>query len=463
METIELPHIKAISKKYSTGLRWSFFGSLFFETMQLLNNSMLFYFMGSHSYGQVGALFSVIYVMVYALDMGFEASLAAFLPMATESKKNFKYVFLWYTLPQLLIVCVGSFLSFFIFKSILFYDNQNIPFIFFPILIVSESFRIFFRRFLHNVFYNRPVVIVEQTFAIAYYGSIWISYLIFGHRLTSVLILSPFLFNSLFSVIFFLLLTRDFYNTLPNGEATIPDKLLVPVLRTRYYNFLLGLENLLISGDALVTIFAGTFGYAEAGILKIASMVTRSIKSLSKSIIQHAGVGLLISIKKESVSIKKKAFAALSGYQNRVIVFIGIILITQYHSHVFLFPPASTQHTIWTYAILLTGVALIHQLFMSYEQFYLVEGASSKLVLVKAIEFPLFYFLIFSNPNTTPQLTLGYMVLIEIFSFSLLATHAYVRWKILPYLKLTRNFFLVAISSALVIQGVLRLIAILGY
>lgn len=444
-------YFHTLKGKFLKGFRWSFIGSIVFQTSYILHNALLLTFLGASFYGLLGSLFSIVYLVINITDFGFESSFTPFLHIISRNKKTFKKIFPIYVLPQIAIFALGSLVAMFFYSSLFTHHSQNLPPAFFTFLITLEGIRIFFRRFLHNVFFNKATVIIEQSLMAMYYAAVWLPYFLFSRPLTINSIFIPYLINSIIALILFTIIIIWHYQTLPSGESypapSAPDASdpVVPglwrrILRTRYFNYLINIETFLISGNFLVPFFATTFGLHQAGLFKIANIVAHSIKALVKAAIHFPGTALLASVKTKSLEVKKAAFYTLSSKLNHIIIFIILFLSINYHTFAMFY---QTSKSAWAYASIFIGITIVHQLFVVYEQFYIIEEFVGKLFIIKSIEFILFYLLIIANTQITPLAALINIGLIQLLCFSILAIHAYARWKIKPYFKVTPSFIVV--------------------
>ncbi|MBU1008366.1 hypothetical protein KKA53_04805 [Candidatus Dependentiae bacterium] len=436
--------------KFSTGFRWSFAGSIIFESSYILHNTLLLSVLGATTYGLFGSLFSITYLVINIVDLGFESSLAPFLQMITQNKKTFQTVLGLYLFPQLFLLALGSLAALAFYSTLFTHQAQRLPAIFFIILVTAEGFRIFLRRFLHNIFFNKATVLLEQFLAIAYYLTIWVPYIFFSQPLTIKLIFVPYLINSLLAVLTFTGLIMQHYRSLPKNNFVLPKNFWKRIIKTRYYNYLINIETFLISGNFLVPFFATTFGLQQAGLFKIANIVAHSIKALVKSAIHFPGTALLASVKNKSIQVKKQAFYTLSRKLNHIIIFVIIFLAVNYNTLESFY---QTQKAALLYALIFIGITLVHQLFVVYEQFYIIEELASKLFIIKSIEFILFYTLIIANKQVTPLLTLTATGLIQLLCLAILSTHAYARWKIKPYLRVNFSFVVFVIIVSFMFFG----------
>lgn len=447
-----------IAKKFQCGYWWSLGGSILFECSHIMHHMLLLYVFRSHYYGLLGSIFSIVYVVINIVDFGFESSFAPFLHIVTQDKESFKKIFPLYVIPQIFIFSLGALIASWFYQGLIWHPSQTIALPFIMLLLVSEGIRIFFRRFLHNIFFNKTTVLIEQVLMIIYYMVVWLPYL-YGVPLTFNLVFIPHLITSLFVLGLFIRLTKRFYQTLPQGEGKIPKDIWKRIFRARYFNYLVTVETFLISGNFLAPFFAMTFGFSQAGLFKIASIVAHSIQALVKAAIHFPGAALLAGIKTKPFSMRVQAFYTLSKKLNMLIVFITIFLVVNHNSFLLFYPltPAA-KSAVW-YAFLFIGTTLLHQFFVVYEQFYIIEEQANKLFFLKSIEFLLFYFLIFANTQVTPLMTLVNIALIQIFSFALLALHAYARWHIKPYLMVTFRYLVGSIVISLSFSFILHKLA----
>ena len=92
-------------------------------------------------------------------------------------------------------------------------------------------------------------------------------------------------------------------------------------------------------------------------------------------------------------------------------------------------------------------MSILEHFFLVYEEFYIVEEQTDKLVYTKIFEFILFYIFIVSAAYSAGP-TILKAVLIRIFAFVLLALHAFSRWKILPSFRANPRVITLAVLIA---------------
>jgi len=441
-------HFHIVTNKFNNGFKWSLVGSILYEASHIIHAMFLLYLLGPSYYGLIGSMFSIIYLIISVVDLGFEVSFAPFLPLISQNKASFKRVIPVYLCFQIALLAIGSSIFFIYYQSLLYHERQPLPFLFFFILILLEGVRIFCRRFLHNIFLSKTTVLVEQAFAFTYYATIW-GLFFAGVQLSLPLLFIPYFLNSFFVVLIFLLMLTSFYKKLPTNDLSLPDNFWKRLIKTRYYNALINIENFLISGNFFVPFFAITFGLYQAGLFKIASITAHAIKAIVKSVVHFPGGAFLISLKNQSQAIKTKAFYTLAEKLNQIILFIALFLLINHRAIIRLHPVSPLFQSAWLYAFIFIGITLLHQFFIVYEEFYIIEELANKLFFIKSIELILFGFVIMANKHLTPVTILINVGLIQLFCFSLLALHAYTQWKIKPYFKVKLRFFGASLLFAL--------------
>lgn len=434
---------KKITKKFSSGFRWSICGSIIYELSKILHQTFLLKTMESSLYGLMGSIFSIIYLIIYLTDFGLCYSLPTFLNIFTKNKNNFKKIFIKiYLLPQILIITLSAFCATY-FYSKSFLQNTKSPFIYLiPLIIIFESIRIFFRRFFHNVFMSRITVITETILMILYLTTVWIPYLFLNFRMTTNLIFMPYLLNSIVCVIIFIFLLIRYYNNLPQEPLIYPANLLKKILKIRFFNYSIHVSKNFFTGNFLTPFFAAKFGLSIAGVFNLANHIAESIKAIMTTTIIFSGNAMIANLKSATMKIKREAFKLLFQKLNIVIYPIAIFLLINYKNLIALKGYHSVSQATLSLAVLFLFISLSEYFFLIYEQFYIIQEHSGKLFLLKLFEFTLFYGIILSNSLYSPFATLLIIMLIKIVSFSLISITAYSIWKIKPNFSINKTYLI---------------------
>jgi len=446
-----------LTKKFSSSFRWNIAGSISYESIKILHQVFLLKTMESSSYGLMGSIFSIIYLTVYLSEFGFGATLPPFLNTFTQSKNNFKNIFIkYYFLPQFLLIFTGASIATLLYSKS-FLCNRFSPFSFLiPLIIIFESIRIFFRRFLHTVFISKPTVIIETVLVLIYIFVVWIPYLFFNFRMTQNLVFVPYLLDSVLGVSTFTFLVFRFYKTLPEKPLSAPKNLWKRIIKTRFFNYSIQVGKNLFTGNFLTPFFATSFGLKEAGVFNLANHIAESIKAMMKVTIIFSGNALLAKLKSTSITIKRQAFKLLGEKLNKVIYPLIIFLIINYRTLLNLRGISDIKSSTLTLALTFLLITFMEYFFLVYEQFYIVEERANKLFIFKFLEFTLFYSLIISKIFSSPIITLLGIVVIRFLSFAIIATNAYSLWKVKPNFRINYRYLFGCVTFSLLFYFLFR-------
>jgi hypothetical protein len=434
----------SVNEKFSSSFRWNITGSIVYESLKFAHQAFLLKTISTPTYGLIGSIFSIIYLVIYLSKIGFGDALAPFLNIFTKNKQNFRNLFIKkYLLPQIPLFVLAAIVSTYIYSTS-FLNNPDAPLLaLIPLIIVFEGLRIFLRRFMHIIFLSKTTVIVETVLTTFFYSAVWIPYIFFNIPMTSNLVFLPYLFDSLAGVIIFIFMMKKFYKKLPEGELDYPKHFWNRVFKARIFSYsAVQVTKNLFTGNFLTPFFAAIFGLEQAGIFNLANHIAESIKSIMKVTILFSGNALLAQIKSASLEVKRKAFALLGQKLNTVIYPIVIFLAINYKP-LLRFKMATN---ITGAALILTLIFLIitfmEQFFLIYEQFYIVEEQAHRLLIFKLLELALFYLFVHFNSLPTPAVALLGLLAIRAITFAIIAANAYLIWKIKPNFKIEIKYFI---------------------
>lgn len=449
---------KNTQKKFHSGFRWNVFGSVAFEALKVIHHAFLLKILLPFEFGIMGAVFSITYVTIYFSDFAATTSLPPFIGYITESKKNFKKLFSFYFLPQIPLLTFAGLIATFFYSKSIFNQTYSAILILLPLLIIFEGIRIFFRAFLHYIFYSKQVIIFETIFTCCYYIFIWTLYLFFNFNMSLNLIFIPFLINSILVNTIFIYLALQYYQTLPNKKVNLPPSIYRRIIKNRLYTYPNQIVKTFFTGNFLTPIFAMRFGIPQAGILKFSSLIADSVKAVIKAAISFSGNALLATTKQSSYKVKKEVFTLLSQKLNHLMYFIIIFLTFNFKSLIRL--RVSLDHvaqTTITFSFVFLLIVLAEHFFMVYEQFYILEEKPHKFLFFKLFELSLFYLFVLTK-QTSPITTLLSIIFIQLLSFIILSIHAHYRWAIKPTFKSRPLYILFDICIALLFWIVLKTI-----
>jgi O-antigen/teichoic acid export membrane protein len=392
-------------------------------------------------YGMVGGIIAFIFMFSRITDLGLTNSLAPYFKAATENKSSFKKIIFKYFLPiHIPIQLIALAFTPLIFESYLKIDLPFPLFLLISVLIILETFRSFARLYLHTAFKSKIVVSIELLSFSIFLVGVWYPLLFLNTQPSIPSILIPLLADSLFSLTFLTIAIIKFsYLKLPNTTPTPQPKLMQRILKNRFINATLRLSREIFTSNFLTPFFALTFSFQQAGIFFFASSISYSLQAIFRGTMNYPGAAMLATLKDAGQQEKKEAFKLLC---KKLTLFIApIIIFCTINSPFFIKMGTSLNLTqnITSIIALFLAITLSEFFFILYEQFYIVEEASEKFLLFKAIEFILFFIFVIKFPQTSIIQTLITIIAIRLLSFIIIASNAYCNWKISPVLKSTKT------------------------
>ncbi len=434
-------------------------GSFLYEASRFVHQIALFKMLGVKSYGMIGTLFSIIYLTIHIADFESGSSLLPFLHSLKKSRPLFFRFITSYAIFNIALLKVAACAALLFSSTFLPGSTSIMKFVIFS-LIVSEGIRMFLRFLLQTSFLAKQTVVTDLSLTMGYYLMVWIPVLLFQIPLSPLLLFGPYLLCSLCSVVVFSYFFIRFGFTLPATQESAPINIIRRIAKIRLLNHTTHISNQLFTGNFLAPLFALKFGLEYAGILKFASYLADSIKAIIKVSIGFSGSALLAHFKARSITIKRKVFRALWKTFNTVLYPIIIFLLINYKKVMLLFLATHQtagrtiisgvlSHHILVLSFILLLISITEHFFVAYEEFYLLEEKVGILLLFKLFEFTLFYGIIIMAARQSAFATLLSAVIVRLISFSLLALHAYSRWKIAPTFAIKPRYIVVSFVISL--------------
>ncbi|MFA5074857.1 MAG: hypothetical protein WC436_02025 [Candidatus Babeliales bacterium] len=441
---------KNLKINFKSSFRWNLFGSGFYESLKILHQIFLLKIMFPTAYGLQGSIFSIIYLTVYLAEFGISNSITPFLSIFIKSKENFKKTFiLFYLIPQVLIFLIASAIAtYFYSKSFLYEKNNPITFLIF-LIIPFEGIRIFFRRFLHTLFFSKKIVITESILVIFYFSTVWLCYIFFNFQMSQNLIFIPYFIDTFLGVSIFSFYIFNFYKKLNSKKLDYPANLLKRIIKTRFFNYSIQVSKNFFTGNFLTPFFASGFGLEKAGLFNLANHIAESIKSITKVTLIFSGNALFARIKNSSMQVKRLAFNVLSKNLNLIIYPIIIFVFINYKNLISLKNIFFLTSTTILQSSIFSIIALLEYFFIIYEQFYIMEEKTARLFLLKIFEFALFYIFILAKNFASPVTTLIGIFIVRILSLLIISINAYILWKIKPNFKINSKYLVIFIIISL--------------
>ncbi len=440
--------------QFKSNFLWNCYGIAIFEIVKIIHHFLLLAYFSFQQFGTLGNIYSIIYLTIYFSDLASVISLPPFMTILLKSKKHFKRFLSFYFITTFTFLFPASALVGWGYRLSFLQNKFAPPAIFISALITTEGVRILLRSLIHYMFHSKRVIILENTFTISYYLACWVTLLVTG-SLTLKKLFLLFLINS-----FLMLLHHAYFLFLKYKNLIIVDERMVKqdindalyrrVIKLRLSNFFIQIVENFFTGNFLIPLFSFRYGISEGGILKLASMIADSLKSIIRSSIGYTGNAFFAYLKNQSIDVKKEAFRYISERLNNFFYFILLFLGINF-KHLVSFKISLSHLTTTTiiFAFLFLLVVLAENFFLVYRQLYNLEEKSHKYLFFKLLEFVLFYLFVFTNSVKTPVITLISILSIQILSYLLLSYNAKVNWKIKPVFKIKKKMLLLYTTISL--------------
>lgn len=440
-------------------IKWNALEAMSYQFLLLAHQVALFSVTDHGTYGLIGSLFSISYLIVMITNFGFDVTLGPFFSMLTKSRQHFKKIFFIQLLPEYFIV------------SMLFIVGLIIQMNFFPMMIPDSHFGIFiypilgllvlfesakktFRMILQLAFLTHKTTIIEIATIISYTGIVWCGYLL-GFPISLNLVFLPMLITSAISTCILGLWVHEYFQTLPDSTASsITTTLQLRILKSRFFNFLNQASHMIFSSNFLVPFFALFFGFNRAGVLKLVSSITHCITIILQKVFGLSSALLLSHIKDMQLATKQQAFLFITNRLNQVLYGIIIFLCINYGTLLSL-SAAPHAHSTVTIAYLFLILSFSESFFIAYEKFYITEEKSDHLFIFNLLVIGLLSIVIWHASNFSQLGMLLAIMAIRIIAFSCISAASFYHWQIRPALKPQPLY----IASALVISCAFYLLA----
>ena len=269
---------------------------------------------------------------------------------------------------------------------------------------------------------------------LCYLATVWGTHFFAAQPISLKLIFVPYVITSAIAVIALLFLVQQFYKTLDSSNQTmLPKSLLISTLTTRLTAYTLTTPKKLFSGNFIIPLLSGYVGIDKLALIKYASYVAESAHSIIKATIGFSGNALLSAVSQTKQHAKRIAFAFVSQKLATVLsAFICGIAFSLPTLFKLWEGTTTTQLTI-IYTLLFLTLMMMDHLFLTYEQFYLMEHKAYLLLLIRGLELSLFYITVTLQQKNNTIFLLSILIAIRCLSFFSLAFHGFKTWKLVPY------------------------------
>lgn len=386
----------------------------------------------------MGTLFGFIYCAVKLFDLGFNKALLSFYSHYSTDRKLFFYFLKQQLLPNIIFYCI-SIAALLYIK--LFFPTRIPPLssFDFPLLIVAaglvatESIKALLKRLLQLAHNFRSVALGEIGCIICYQVIIW-SYYLAGNQLTHIFIFGTFLVVSLCETVGLFFLTYSCYKKLPTESAALP----LPkthIAKNRFFIFGHGMIKQFFSANMLVPLFAYSFGFECAALLKLASYMTHSITAIIEKIIDPSSAVLFANTKNESTLKTEEVFMFASRVAHHIIIGVFIFILIN-ATKFFTFSDSTAQ--VVPYIVLYFLIQYGESFFLTIEKFYIAQSRPEFIFFSAIITGITGISLLFSMPS--PLYTLIFILLSRIVAFFVLLVPLAYYWNIKPTVRLSARY-----------------------
>ncbi|MEX0849747.1 MAG: hypothetical protein WD055_05950 [Candidatus Dependentiae bacterium] len=350
--------------------------SIVYQSMLFVHQIMLFRTLSTHLYGQIGILFSTVFLAVLYLNAGLDISLATLFQQAKQSKQHFYHLIIKQIYCNALFAIGALCIGYLIASSYITAFNSIYTFLLCAVLVIIESTKKTIKQVLHLSFFQRSVALTEIATLFLYVIIVW-SFLLSGYTASITLVFIPFICISSVATLLYVHNLHTHYQTLINSNEPYHINW-AHIVTMRFKNYIYQISHSLYSGNFLVPIIAAQYGFELAALLKVISMSAYSINS----IIQHA-FGITSNVffahmKNMHLIHKKEFFSKISPYIYHTLFVIGLMMFLHHRYIQFLDPNLCSDHIYIIYLFLL--IIFSENIALTHEHFFIIEERTNLLI-----------------------------------------------------------------------------------
>ncbi len=279
-----------MQKHFWYSIRWNTIDTLYYNSMLLAHYTALFWVADTATYGLIGTLFSVLYLITKGSNCGLDYSLAPFFARAARSKRLFWQIVGRQVVLHQLFLLVVALLLWWGHEWLLAGRNMLTSLsavrhgwygLLFGALVVGESSKKTLRTLGQLCFRNRRVAITEAIGITLYTSLFWGLYW-FGCPINAALAFGPLLASSLVCNVLLAHGVWQWFRQLPQvevGDQPI-NNLTGRIATSRFFTHMNQCANLLFSSNAIIPLFAYQFDLNHAGIITMLSYGTYCVTTI---------------------------------------------------------------------------------------------------------------------------------------------------------------------------------------
>ncbi len=397
------------------------------------------------TYGLIGTIFAILYLLVDFLDLGFDGSLAIDFKLLSANKLKFRKIFLTQQLAQFSLLSLVSLGIIFKHEMVNSWFAAKFScctitpavWLTLGLLLVFEALLKDLRALAQLFFLSRTLAVAQVLGITVYTGIILLNYYFNPNQLSDLdsqaslapsllknsffdlnlnLIFAPLLLSSILSLIILSWAIYQKYRQLPgynishdtiapeiNQTISEPRLTIKTLIIQRFWIFLNQLSKLAFSGNFLITLLASLFGAAAIAPLKLTSRIAVYLRY-----VLYHGLGLpirsLLSQTQTKLTFRNyrpilsQIFYSFMGILTSAAVIL--VSLTVIHAE-------SLELLMRENSLIFLGILLLDSLFLAHEQYLLVINKIYYFVIPNLLTIILIYNLASSYHPTLNSLLLS--------------------------------------------------------
>lgn len=370
--------------------------------------------MSHYEYGQMGFVFSSVYLTVRFIDLGNSSGVVPLLQDITQSKQTFRRIVLkFFALPQIPCLILGNI---FIWTTV----GPELR-LFAGIVMLLETYRLFLRYLLHAQFKNQEVILIELSSFILFLSAAWIPFF-YLHALSAYTVLLAHIADSSLATILLILLAHKQYNSLPE-KTSAPQPTAKKIFYAKLYPYVGRLCREITSSNMLTPIYGLLFGYEKISIFYFLGIATTAYQMIIKNTITYSGNALIATLRDAHQDEKKIAFHMIAEKLILMLVIPLVGIAFFYHDLSAIIDPLILK-LLFLFLILMGIDLLMHV----YEQYYLVQDAAQRFFFFKAGEAVICAAILYLTPTWNILYAFILFIVIKLIVALAASLQAYNRW-----------------------------------
>lgn len=435
-----------MSTLYKSFLRnawWNTIESIVYHGTLMSHQWLVFNTMPRETYGLAGILFSIIYLSISLINMGFDHAVGTHWQESCRSKKHFIH-HVWYQLiPNYIVIIIAT--SGLLLSGVYYpYINTYLVLIL-AVIIGSESMKKSGKVILQLMFKSHITASTDSMAIVLYTSMVW-GWYGYTQNFTLYSVFVPLLISSLLSAMLFFSEIIKFYSELSDEqEVTFNNK---PIAHNRLYSFLSDMSQQLFSGNILIPLLAMHVGLHTVGTFKLISHLCHSVGAIIYNVFGLTSQVLFAHAKNMHYTAKQAIFSHITNYIHHALYACAIFGIINFQK---IMGDTSTHNTTDMLMIGLYFVIIFSQnFFIPYEKLFLNEEKTHYLAIIQLLAWSAMYITIWCIAPQSAPLALVTIVLIRLISYGLLGLIAARSWSITPSWQLQPVFGLAAVLCSCV-------------